>query len=129
MGDRSVPYGDCNYWAAEKRPDVFYGPVNRYGYRQAPYGSWNVAVDARRGGYKVDHRPKPGDIAAWRSHAIMGQGDDGRWYNAARGGHVSYVEAVNGPIIRLSDMGHVPNDGGYTFDLRYSGATYFIHKP
>ncbi len=130
MRDSSVPYGDSTYWTAEKRPDVFYGPVNKYGYRQYPYGAWNVAVDARRAGYRVDHVARVGDIAAWRSNATMGRSTDGMtWYRAARGGHVAYVEAVHGSVITLSEMGHAPNDGGYTYDLEFSGATHFIHKP
>jgi surface antigen len=131
MGDSSTPYGDCTYWAAEKRPDVFYGPVNKYGYKQAPYGAWNVAVDAQKGGYRVDHTPQVGEIAAWKSNAIMGQSpDDGTWYQAANGGHLSYVEAVNGPVITLSEMGHPGNSsGGFTFRLTYDKSTYFIHKP
>jgi surface antigen len=130
MGDHSVPYSDCAYWAAEKRPDVFYGPVNKYGYKQYPYGAWNVAVDAYKGGYRVNHRPQVGDIAAWKSNATMGRASNGMsWYRAARGGHVSYVEAVHGSFITLSDMGHNPNNGGYTFELEYSHTrTYFIHK-
>jgi surface antigen len=129
MGDRSVPYNDCTYWAAERRPDVFYGAVNKYGYKQYPYGAWNVAVDAQKDGYRIDHSPQPGDIAAWRSHATMGRATNGMsYYTAANGGHVAYVEAVNGAFITLSEMGHNPSDGGYTYDLQYSGATYFIHK-
>lgn len=130
MGDSKVPYADCTYWAAEKRPDVFYGPVNKYGYKRYPYGSWNVAIDARRAGYRVNHHPHAGDLAAWRSHATMGRSADGMtWYRAARGGHVSYVESVHGSFITLSEMGHAPDDGGYTYDLQYAGGTYFIHKP
>lgn len=129
MNDTATPYGDCTYWAAEKRPDVFYGPVNRYGYKQYPYGAWNVAIDARKGGYVVDHTPRIGDIAAWKGKVRMGRAPDGStWYTAAAGGHVSYVEAVNGSVITLSEMGHGPNDGGYTYDLEYSSASYFIHK-
>ncbi|MGN6475431.1 MAG: CHAP domain-containing protein [Mycobacteriales bacterium] len=129
MHDTSTPYGDCVYWPAEKRPDVFYGPVNRYGYRQSPYGAWNVAIDARKGGYRVDHTPRAGDIAAWKSNALMGQDPaDGSWYTAAPGGHISYVESVSGSVITISDMGHDPADGGYTFPLTYTSATYFIHR-
>src|SRR5690242_19865786 len=56
-GFTSVDYTDCVYWPAEKRPDVFYGAVNKYGYKRAPYGAWNVAIDAKKWGYPVDHNP------------------------------------------------------------------------
>jgi surface antigen len=128
-GYRAVNYDDCVYWVAEKRPDVFYGPVNRYGYKVAPYGAWNVAVDAKKGGYAVDKFPRVGDIAAWKGNAMMGQTDDGyNWFQASPGGHVSYVEGVDGDVITLSETGHGEDWGGYTFDLRYTPATYFIHR-
>jgi surface antigen len=126
-GFTSVHYDDCVYWAAEKRPDVFYGAVNKYGYKVAPYGAWNVAIDAKKAGYSVTRAPKVGDIAAWKPNALMGRTADS-WYNASSGGHVAYVEAVSGSLIRISDMGSVGADGGYTFDLAYSPATHFIHK-
>ncbi|HVV74897.1 MAG TPA: CHAP domain-containing protein [Mycobacteriales bacterium] len=129
-GDRSTPYDDCAYWPAEKRPDLFYGAVNSYGYKVAPYGAWNIEIDAKRAGYSVNHRPHVGDIAAWKPNAMMGQSDNGfGWYQASSGGHVSYVEAVNGDTITISDMGSGQSDGGYTFDLIYTHDTVFIHKP
>lgn len=129
MGETSTPYGDNAYWAAEKRPDVFYGAVNRYGYRVAPYGVWNVEVDARKAGYSITHAPRVGDIAAWKPNATMGQSPDGStWYTASSGGHVAYVEAVNGTTITVSETGHGSDDGGYTFDLLLSRGSYFIHK-
>ena len=129
-GYSSVEYDDCVYWAAEKRPDVFYGPVNKYGYKVAPYGAWNIAIDAKKAGYSVNHAPKVGDIAAWKSDAMMGQSPgDSTWYQASSGGHVAYVEAVSGDVITISETGHGTDDGGYTFDLTYTSAGYFIHKP
>jgi surface antigen len=129
LGWGEINYDDCVYWVAEKRPDVFYGPVNKYGYKVAPYGSWNVALDAKKGGYPVDHYPRVGDIAAWKGNAMMGQTDEGyNWFQASPGGHTSYVEAVNGDIITISETGHGEDWGGYTFDLKYTPQTYFIHK-
>lgn len=128
-GDSSVPYNDCVYWPAEKRPDVFYGAVNKYGYKTAPYGAWNVEIDAKKAGYSVNSVPQVGDIAAWKPNARMGQAPDtGGWYTASSGGHLSYVEAVDGSTVTLSETGHGDNSGGYTFNLIYSSGTYFIHK-
>ncbi|HVS69076.1 MAG TPA: CHAP domain-containing protein [Mycobacteriales bacterium] len=129
MGDTSTPYGDNAYWAAEKRPDLFYKAVNKYGYKVAPYGAWNIAIDAKKAGYSISSTPQVGDIAAWKPNATMGQSPDGyTWYTASSGGHVSYVEAVNGDTITVSETGHGADDGGYTFDLHFSKGTYFIHK-
>jgi surface antigen len=129
MGDTSTPYADNTYWAAEKRPDIFWGAVNTYGYKVAPYGAWNVEIDAKKAGYSITSTPQVGDLAAWKPNATMGQSADGyTWFTASSGGHVSYVEAVNGDIITVSETGHGTNDGGHTFDLRYSAGTYFIHK-
>lgn len=130
MGDTSTPYDDNAYWAAEKRPDVFYKAVNKYGYRVSPYGAWNIEIDAKKYGYVINHTPKMGDIAAWKPNATMGQIADGyQWYTASSGGHVSYVEAVNGSVITVSETGSGRDDGGYTYDLTYNtSGTYFIHK-
>jgi surface antigen len=104
--------------------------VNRYGYKHAPYGAWNVAIDARKAGYSVDHVPQVGDIAAWKGNAMMGQSPgDSDWWQASPGGHLAYVEAVNGDVITLSETGHGDDDGGYTFDLTYTSTAYFIHRP
>lgn len=130
MGMSSVDYADNAYWAAEKRPDIFWGAVNTYGYKVAPYGAWNIAIDAKKAGYSITNTPQVGDIAAWKPNAMMGQTPDGyNWYQASSGGHVSYVEAVNADgTITVSETGHGADDAGYTFDLRYTKATYFIHR-
>ena len=129
MGMSSVDYSDNAYWAAEKRPDLFWGAVNTYGYKVAPYGAWNIEIDAKKAGYSITSTPQVGDLAAWKPNALMGQTPDGySWYQASSGGHVSYVEAVNGDTITVSETGHGSDDGGYTFELRYTKATYFIHQ-
>ena len=130
-GMSSVDYSDNAYWAAEKRPDLFWGAVNTYGYKQAPYGAWNIELDAHKAGYSITSTPQVGDLAAWKPNAMMGQSEDTySWYQASSGGHVSYVEAVNGDgSIVVSETGHGTGDNaGYTFALRYTKATYFIHQ-
>jgi hypothetical protein len=132
MGMTSVDYNDNAYWAAEKRPDLFWRAVNKYGYKVAPYGAWNIAIDAKKAGYSVTKTPQVGDIAAWKPNATMGQTPDGyTWFQASSGGHVSYVEAVNGDgTITVSETGHGSDDNsGHTFKLRYNATgTYFIHR-
>ncbi|HVT65138.1 MAG TPA: CHAP domain-containing protein [Mycobacteriales bacterium] len=130
MGSTSTPYDDNAYWAAEKRPDLFWGAVNTYGYKVAPYGAWNIEIDAKKAGYSITNTPQVGDIAAWKPNAMMGQTPDGyNWYQASSGGHVSYVEAVNADgTITVSETGHGTDDYGHTFDLRYTKATFFIHR-
>jgi surface antigen len=130
MGMTSVDYSDNAYWAAEKRPDIFWGAVNRYGYKVAPYGAWNIAIDANKAGYTITNTPQVGDLAAWKPNAMMGQTPDGyEWYQASSGGHVSYVESVNADgTITVSETGHGTDALGHTFDLRYTKATYFIHR-
>jgi surface antigen len=126
-GAKHPPYSNCAYWAAEKRPDLWRHAVLRYGYTHVG-GGWDIEIDARRAGYHIGHRPKAGDIAAWRPNARMGGEGHGIVAYASPGGHVAYVEKVlSHHRIKISEMG-ITSSGGYTKRLRYSKHTYFIHR-
>ena len=129
VGDDSDDrYDDGDYWAAEKRPDIWTNAVLRYGYPEDPYGPWNVEEDAARAGYPIDSTPQVGDVAAWNDNAVMGIDSTGSEQDAGSGGQVAYVEAVDpdGTIV-VSEMGAGAMDGGYTYTLTCDPATVFIH--
>jgi len=124
-------YGNCAYWAAEKRPDIWVNAVWIYGYPK-PYGGWDVELDARKAGYPINHVPHVGDIAAWPPNALIGIGYRGgkspTVYQASPGGHVAYVERVNGNSITISEMGTAGVDGGVTLTFEYEPKqSWFIH--
>lgn len=128
-GASDTPYYNCAYWAAEKRPDVWVNAVWKYGYSSRRPGAWRVAVDAKKAGYSVDHKPAAGDIAAWGRNAQMGTTGAGVTYTASPGGHVAYVEKVLAHHrITISSMGQ-GSDGGYTTTLAYNRKhSLFIHQ-
>lgn len=127
QGNASTPYYNCAYWAAEKRPDLWANAVLKYGYDVAPGGAWNIEVDARRAGYRISHRPRVGDIAAWPDNATIGHTRRGRTFTASPGGHVAYVQRVRASRITISTMG-VSNHGGKTETITFNRhKTYFIH--
>ena len=130
-GDTASFYGNCGYWAAEKRPDVWVNAVWIYGYSQPPGGGWNIELDAQKAGYPIDHNPQVGDLVVWPPNAAMGTGSEGETDTASYGGHVAYVESVNGDgTIVISEMGWASDPtGGYTKTLTYNPQeSYFIHQ-
>jgi surface antigen len=120
-------YENCAYWAAEKRPDIWVNAVWKYGYAR-PGGGWDVELDAKKAGYPINHSPQPGDIVAWPPNAVMGSTRKGTtasrrvvsWFRASPGGHVAYVESVNGYDITISEMGSPPFVGGDTETFEYN---------
>jgi surface antigen len=88
-------YGECVYWAIEKRPDIW---SNRSTHDPDPgnWDAWSWAQHAQAEGLSVSRTPQAGDVAVW-SQAQAG--------NAT--GHVAYVEALNtGQRITISEMNH-----------------------
>jgi surface antigen len=125
-------WDNCAYWAEEKRPDVWRDAVMRPGggYSHGNGGAWNIKIDAKKYHFKITHKPKVGDLAAWPPNAIMGShkfGVQTITHVASPGGHVAYVEKVHGKRITISTTG-LDTVGGYTFSLKFSRhKTYFIH--
>jgi surface antigen len=129
-----VPYFNCAYWAAEKRPDVWVNAVWKDGYPQAPHGAWNIEIDARKAGYSINHKPKAGDLVAWPDNATMGKSKADITYFASAGGHVAYVERVHRHgAITISTMGQAQPGatsftGGITITIKFDKAkSFFIH--
>ena len=130
------PYGECTYWAAEKRPDL-QEVVTKYGPANSSAFDWKLA--GVKAGYPIDQVPVAGDIVA------MPPGDFYTWtYTNAAGywwtfnftadpavGHLAYVERVNtdGSFV-TSEMN---GDGSLQGDFRYVPAKavsgmYFVHQ-
>jgi surface antigen len=130
-------YGQCTYWAAEKRPDL-QEVLNQYGYSQYG-GAFDWKVDAAKAGYRIDQTPQVGDVVA------MPPGDFYTWtYTNSAGywwtfsftadavvGHVAYVERVNtdGSFVTSEMYGEWTLQG----DIRYvpakaASGMYFIHQ-
>jgi surface antigen len=126
-------WDNCAYWAEEKRPDVWRNAVLRPGggYTHGGGGAWNIKIDAKKYHYRISHKPKVGDLAAWKPNAKMGTEQRGRrtiTHFASPGGHVAYVEKVHGKHVTLSSTG-LGTAGGYTFKLKFSRLkTFFIHR-
>lgn len=97
--DRSNPfadsYGECVYWAIEKRPDIW-NNRSANDSDQHDWDAWTWVGHAEAEGLSVNGIPRPGDVAVW-SRALVD--------NAT--GHVAYVESVsrNGSIT-VSEMNH-----------------------
>lgn len=139
-GAHKVPYANCAYWAAEKRPDVWVHAVWKFGYPRFHGGAWNIERDAHKAGYRISHHPKVGDLALWPPNARMGFSSTGsasngskQIYVASPGGHVAYVEKVgmHGQI-KISTMGWLTlsggDDGGYTVTFIYNkDRSFFVH--
>jgi surface antigen len=88
-------YGECVYWAIEKRPDIW---TDRSTHDPDPedWDAWTWVGHAQAEGLSVSRTPQAGDVAVW-SPAQAG--------NAT--GHVAYVEATNtGQRITVSEMNH-----------------------
>jgi surface antigen len=102
----TYPYGQCTWWAKNKRPDL---PGNM--------GNANMwATNARRAGFPVDRTPRRGDVF---------QNNTGYW------GHVGYVESVNGDgTITISEMNYQGRKWAITRVVKKSEWQYwnFIHK-
>ena len=104
------PYGQCTYWAYEKRPDI-------YDHHLPSAISWDGgawAENARAEGYPVDDNPQPGDIA-------VGYGTPG---------HVGYVESVdqNGDTVTVSSMDVNGNPEVQTFTYAAGDFDAYIHQ-
>ncbi len=108
-------WGQCTYWAAEKRPDIM-----NYSYINDPLGNdwaawtWteHASLVLNPDGshvYTVGSTPAVGDIAVWpQSSLTMNEG------------HVAYVEVVDGDgSMIISEMNAYPNQG----DTRLVAAT------
>ncbi len=127
-------YTNCAYWGAEKRPDIWQNavlqPDGGYGHG-ASGGAWNIKIDAATYGYRISHRPKAGDLAAWPPNATMGSEKSGSGTIirlASPGGHVAYVEKAWASRVKLSTTG-IGSHGGYTFILKFNKhKTFFIHR-
>jgi len=125
-------WNNCAYWADEKRPDIWRYAVLQPGGGYGPRGgAWHIKLDAAKFGFKISHRPKVGDIAAWPPNAVMGTrrfGIETITHMASPGGHVAYVERVRGKQITISSTG-LDTKGGYTFSFKYNRRqSYFIHR-
>ena len=81
QGPNPFPWGQCTFWAYEKRPDIF---------DQSSHAvSWEAlrwADNARAAGFPVDGASRAGDIAVFQP------GHQGAFGT----GHLAYVESVNG---------------------------------
>ena len=91
--DNIEEYGQCTYWAAEKRPDLAYEVEYVYGYPQY-HGAFDWKVDAVTAGYPVDQTPEVGDLAALPPGYAYTDSAGTTW-TAGSGGHLAYVEQIN----------------------------------
>lgn len=113
-------YGQCTYWALEKRPDIWKSrslsdPVS-------DWDAWTFAEHAEAEGLAVGTTPLVGDLAVWQP------GADG----AGSAGHVAYVEAVNSDhTVVVSEMNSEYADQGDTRLLSVGevNQAQFIHLP
>ena len=123
-------YGQCTYWAAEKRPDIEHNAISKYGYPQYDRGAFNWNSDAALAGYRIDHTPAAGDVAVYPPNYTYSV--DGGEEVAGPGGHVAYVERVNSDAsFVVSEMNwQLPLEGeiGYVPAAAAAGI-YFIHLP
>ena len=115
-----MPWGECIWWAYEKRPDIF----DRSFLSGQQWDAMNWDDYARGGGFRVDHVPEAGAIAVWESGQL----------HAGTPGHVAYVESVTGdpaaPQVLISDMNGTLGFGRVgqrLLRLEELGALSYIH--
>jgi surface antigen len=120
------PYGQCTYWAVDKRPDI-QTASDAYGDTPAVEaqgdGAWGMEAAAQEAGYSIDHSPAVGDIAAFSPNfPAYTDGAGETWPQGDPGGHVAYVEQVNadGSVV-ISEM-NVGSSVGAIEDLPASVA-------
>ena len=122
-------YGQCTYWAAEKRPDIAHDVEYVYGYSQY-HGAFDWEADAAEAGYPIDHAPQAGDIAASPpGYTFTASG--GTTWTAGTGGHVSYVERVNSDgsfVVSEMNAGWPLHGDIALIPARAAEGMYFIHQ-
>jgi surface antigen len=122
-------YGQCTYWAIEKRPDLQQAYAT---YGSLTGGAWDYEVDAVKAGLIVDHTPVVGDAFAEPPGAVSYDAAGWTW-TAGPLGHVGYVESVaaDGTFV-VSEMngGGIYALHGYVQDLTAASTAsmYFIHQ-
>ena len=122
-------YGQCTYWAAEKRPDVAHYVEDVYGYSQY-HGAFDWEPDAAEAGYPIDHAPQVGDIAASPPGYAFTTGEGTTW-TAGSGGHVTYVEQVNADgsfVVSEMNAGWPLHGDIALIPAGAAGGMYFIHQ-
>jgi surface antigen len=91
----AMSYGECVYWAIEKRPDIWNGRSSNDPEAE-DWDAWTWVGHAQAEGLRVSGLPEAGDVVVW-SRAQAGNST----------GHVAYVEAVNpDQSITVSEMNH-----------------------
>ena len=121
-------FGQCVYWAIEKRPDIWVNRSARDG-NAYDWDAWTWVQHARAEGLVVDGVPQPGDVVVWsRRQAVDSTG------------HVAYVEAVNlDRSITITEMNSYFGTRGGDWQImsptRFGagldgwGGLRFIHQP
>ena len=107
------PAAECTEWAYQRRPDLTRGTS---GLAAADWEDW-----ARENGYRVDVRPRVGDIAVWDRN--VGAGPQG---------HVAFVETVardGGVFVSERNLNGCHDVAFMRLTPERQSTALFIHQP
>jgi surface antigen len=111
--------GQCTRYAYQKRPDIVDEGYARHAYLH--WDAWEWSGHAKASGFKVDRKPRKGDIAVWQPNVGGATGK----------GHLAYVEGVTKQHkVKISEVNW---NGHHTMTRRTLSATYakkleFVHR-
>jgi surface antigen len=90
---RTFPYGQCTFWAYQKRPFIVDQSILKTGARDWNADAW--ARNAKAAGFPIGRRPAVGAVAVWPADHL----------GVGKFGHVAYVEHVlSGGDYTVSEM-------------------------
>ena len=107
------PADECTAWAYERRPDL---TRDTGGLDAADWEDW-----ARANGYRVDVRPRAGDVAVWD-----------RYVGAGPHGHVAFVETVTrdgGVFVSERNLDECHDVAFVRLTPARQSTALFIHRP
>ena len=111
--------GQCTRYAYQKRPDIVDEGYRQHGYLH--WDGWEWAPHAKASGFKVNRKPRKGDIAVW-GRKVGG---------ASSKGHLAYVESVTSKgKVRITEVNW---NGSHkrtkrTLQRSYAKKLQFIHR-
>jgi surface antigen len=111
--------GQCTHHAYKKRPDIVDEGYRQHGFLH--WDAWEWSGHAKASGFKVDRKPRKGDIAVWQPYVG----------GAKSKGHLAYVRSIAAKgKVRISEVNW---NGKHTTTYRTLSRSYakklrFIHR-
>ena len=111
--------GQCTRFAYQKRPDIVDEGYRQHGYLH--WDAWEWSGHAKASGFKVDRKPRKGDIAVWQPYVG----------GAKSKGHLAYVRSIAAKgKVRIAEVNWNGNHKTTyrTLSRSYAKKLQFIHR-